>query len=201
MKSNNIHTFASAALALLLPIICGCSSNNCPLENTVLCNYHFYDSEGTAIKYGDTLTISTLLPGNKAVYVYRKFGTPTLTLDYMNPKLVDEGYTVTEQTARRDTILVNKAFGSSEVHIPMSYYNPADTLIFNYSSISRNDTVIIDHTNHPFVELPECGSHQFHELTGISATDAAIDRIEIVNRHVNYEGNENIRIYFNGTAQ
>lgn len=202
MKSNNISRILIPTIILIIAsMVHSCSSNNCPLENTVLCNYYFYDSEGTAISYGDTLTITTLLPGNKTVYVYRKFGSPTLTLDRQNQQLTEQGYTMTEQTVRHDTILVNKAAGRSYVQIPMSYYNTADTLIFNYSSISRNDTLIIGHTSHPFVDLPECGSHQFHELTGIKTTDAAIDRAEISNPHVNYEGNENIKIYFNGTAQ
>lgn len=202
MKRNNItHKLILAVITAIVSMVFGCSSNNCPLENTVLCNYYFYDSEGTAISYGDTLTITTLLPGNKTVYVYRKFGSPTLTLDRPSQQLTEQGYSMTEQVVRHDTILVNKAAGRSYVQIPMSYYNTEDTLIFNYSSISRNDTIVVGHTSHPYVDLPECGSHQFHELTSINTTDAAIDRIEISNSHVNYEGNENIKIYFNGTVQ
>lgn len=188
------------AIASFAWLVASCSSNNCPLENTVVCNYYFYDSEGTAITYNDTLTVTTLLPGMKTVYVYRKFGSPTLTLDKENPQLTEQGYTVTSQQTRRDTVLVNKAVGKANLQIPMSYYNDADTLIFNYSGISRNDTVIVSHTNRIYVDLPECGSHQFHDLTDVRATDAAIDRIEINNPQVNYEGNENVKIYFNGTA-
>ena len=33
----------------------GCSSNNCPLERTVTCNYQFYDSDGQSIS-DDTIT-------------------------------------------------------------------------------------------------------------------------------------------------
>jgi hypothetical protein len=50
------------------------------------------------------------------------------------------------------------------------------------------------------VELPECGTYRFHHLLGITATDAAIDRIEICEPTVNYDGNTNVKIYFNGVV-
>ena len=68
-------------LIISLLLLSGCSASNCPLENTVTCNYGFYDSEGTAVTYNDTITVSTLLPGTKTVYIYRRLGYSTVTLD------------------------------------------------------------------------------------------------------------------------
>ena len=186
---------------LSLTTLLACSSNNCPLESTVLCNYYFYDQNGVAVKYGDPFSVSTLLPGHKTVYTYRKLGNQTMTFDQRDTAYINAGYSETISTVRKDTILVNKASDRSFIQVPMSYFNKADTLIFDYSSISGNDTIIIEHEGFAHVELPECGTHVYHHLRSIRATDAAIDHIEIKNPLVDYEGNENIRIYFNGVAQ
>lgn len=202
-----MHKLRTVTLTLIIGfsvismLLAGCSSNNCPLESTVLCNFHFYDSEGTAISYGDTITVTTLLPGYKTVYIYRKFGMPTLTLDHPDQQLTESGYTMSQMETRKDSVLVNKLAGQSSMQVPLSYFNATDTLIVNYASISRNDTIYIGHNGYPYVDLPECGTHVFHKLSSISSTDAAIDHIEINKPDVNYEGNENIRIFFNGTAQ
>ena len=184
-----------------IAILVACSSNNCPLENTVTCNYYFYDSEGVAIKYGDSFSVTTLLPGEKTVYVYRKLGYTTVTTDNPDTAYVNAGYTETVAIVRRDTVLVNKASNRSSIQVPMSYYNKADTLIFTYSSISHRDTIIVQHDSYPHVELPECGTHFYHNLLSIRATDAAIDHVDIVNPLVNHEGNENFKIYFNGVVE
>lgn len=124
-----------------------------------------------------------------------------MTFDQRDTAYINAGYSETISTVRKDTILVNKASDRSFIQVPMSYFNKADTLIFDYSSISGNDTIIIEHEGFAHVELPECGTHVYHHLRSIRATDAAIDHIEIKNPLVDYEGNENIRIYFNGVAQ
>ncbi len=191
-------TIALFSLILLF----SCSSNNCPLENRVSCNYHFYDSEGNAIKYTDYLTIKTLRPGSKKEYTYRKLGEQTVVTDVQTPSYVEEGYTETVSDVRNDTVLLNKSNTLTSASLPMSYTGTADTLVFHYGSITAKDTVIISHTPYPFVEMPECGSYMFHTLTGIRCnTNAAIDRIEIANANVNYEGQENIKIYFYGIAE
>lgn len=181
--------------------LASCSSNNCPLENTVSCNYYFYDSEGNAITYTDPITVTTLKPGHKTVYVYRKLGELTVTLDQPDSTLIEAGYNEIPTTVRRDTILVNQTTTHNYIQLPMSYFNTSDTLVFKYSSISRNDTIIVTHQGYAHVELPECGTHYFHHLSDIKATDAAIDHIEIANPLVDYNGNENVKIYFNGVAE
>lgn len=188
-------------VGLIAVLMGGCYSNNCPLENSVVCNYYFYDSEGTAITYGDTITVTTLMPGWKTIYTYRKLGNVTVTKEYQDTALVNQGYTETASQVRNDTVLINQLSGASSMEVPMSYYHDVDTLIFAYRSISLKDTVKVFHDSYPNVELPECGTHRFHTLKSVTATDAAIDHIEINNPSVNYDGNENIKIYFNGVAQ
>ena len=186
---------------LALTSLLACSSNNCPLGSTVQCNYYFYDRNGIAIKYGDSFSVTTLLPGEKTVYTYRKLAYQTETRNSRDTTLVNAGYTETVGTARKDTLLVNKASGRAYIQVPMSYFNKADTLIFDYSSISGNDTIIVEHDGYAHVELPECGTHVYHHLRSVRSTDAAIDHLEITNPLVDYEGNENIRIYFNDVVE
>ena len=182
-------------------MLAGCYSNNCPLENTVTCNYYFYDSEGTAITYGDTITVTTLMPGYKTVYIYRKLGNTTVTREHQDSTLLDLGYTESVTRQRNDTVLLNKLTNATSMKIPMSYFHDTDTLIFSYGRISLKDTIKIQHLSYPHVELPECGTHRFHTLQSITATDAAIDHIEISNPTVGYDGNENVKIYFNGILE
>lgn len=185
---------------VLAAIITGCYSNNCPLENTVLCNYHFYDSEGTPISYGDAITVTTLRPGWKNVYIYRKLGNTTVTLDIIDSLLIKDGYTMTQSVQRNDTVLLNKKSNATSISLPMSYFSNSDTLVFAYGGISLKDTIILQHDSYPHVELPECGTYRFHTLRGVRATDSAIDHIEIGNAKVNYDGAENVKIYFNGVV-
>lgn len=187
---------------VLLTMLAGCAASNCPLSSTVTCNYYFYDEEGTAITYGDTITVTTLLQGYKTEYTYRRLGYTTYILDYQDTALINAGYTETTQQVRRDTVLVNKLISGSSVSLPMAYYSNRDTIVFQYRSISLRDTLYIDHESYSNVELPECGAHRFHTLHSITCpTNAAISSVEIVDPYVDYEQRENVRIYFNGTAE
>ena len=185
----------------LLALLYSCSANNCPLESNVTCNYGFYDSEGTAIVYGDEITVSTLLPGFKTVYIYKKLNEASVTLDERDESYLEDGYTETVSTIRRDTVLLNKISEISSMKLQMSYYSDNDTIIISYASISNKDTIYLNHKSYTHVDLPECGTNRFHTLTNIRSTDSGIYDIEIVDANVNYDGNENIKIYFNGIAE
>lgn len=181
-------------------LLVGCYSNNCPLENTVTCNYGFYDSEGKAISYNDTITVTTLMPGYKTVYTYRKMGNKTVSKDAPDTALVNQGYSESVTQQRKDTILLNNLHGASSMKVPMSYFREMDTLVIAYRSITRKDTIKIQHSSYANVELPECGTYRFHTLQHIWSTDAAIDHIEINEPKVNYDGNINVKIFFNGVV-
>ncbi len=195
------HFSSFSSLLIIALFLAGCSASNCPLESTVTCNYGFYDSEGTAVNYNDTITVSTLLPGMKTVYIYRQLGYMPITLDHQDSSYIENGYSQTISVVRRDTILVNKLSGGSGLSLPMKYFSDNDTIILSYSSISNKDTLYINHNSYSYVDLPECGTHRFHTLTGIRSTYSGIYNVEIINPKVNYDGNENVKIYFNGTAE
>ena len=198
-KGSSFFILHSSFFILLL-LLCACSANNCPLESTVTCNYGFYDSEGVAVEYEDTISVRTLLPGMKTVYTYRKLGQRTVVLDKRDSTYIKNGYTETVSETRRDAVLASNVHNASSMKIQMSYYSNFDTLIFDYSSISNKDTVYLTHDSYSNVELPECGTHRFHHLKEIRCTHYGIDRIEIGNPDVNYKGNENVKVYFNGSA-
>jgi len=185
---------------LALVALAGCYSNNCPVYNTVTCNYFFYDVEGVAIKYNAAITVSAILPGGRNMYVYRKLGEETVASDKPLPELVEQDYTETIRYQRNDTILINKASGQKYLQVPMSYINPVDTLLFTYSNISVPDTFYVEHENYAHVDIPECGSFRYHYLKSVRTTDFAIDHVEIVNPTVNYDQEQNVKIYFNGVA-
>lgn len=151
----------------MLLLAAGCSSNNCPLESSVYCNYGFYDSEGTSVILGDTVDVTI------------------------------------HRSTRGDTTVVNKLFSKHGFSVPMSYYGSSDTVILDYASLLRNDTIIVRHDSYPHVELPECGTKYFHSIkeTYILNYGASIDSIEISDPDVNFLGHENIKIYLNGVVQ
>ena len=188
-------------LIITLLVLAACSASNCPLENTVTCNYGFYDSEGTPVTYNDTITVSTLLPGSKTVYIYRRLGFLPVTLDKQDSSYIENGYSQSISVARRDTVLLNKIAGATSISVSMKYFSDNDTIIISYASISNKDTLYISHDSYSYVELPECGTQRFHTLTGLRCTYSGISDIEIVNPNVNYDGKENVKIYFNGTAE
>ena len=196
MSHRPLWLFIISTLLLLY----ACSANNCPLESTVTCNYGFYDSEGVAIIYEDTITVRTLLPGMKTVYTYRKLGQRTVVLDYRDSVYIKNGYSETISEVRRDAVLANKIHDVSSMKVQMQYYSDIDTLIFDYSNISNKDTVILLHDSYSNVELPECGTHRFHHLKEARCTNYGLDHILINNPDVNYKGNENMKLYFNGSA-
>ncbi len=196
--SKLTKTFTLLAVACCM--LAGCYSNNCPMENVVLCNYYFYDMTGTPIKYNDTITVATLQPGWREMYTYKRLGYKTVTKEYLDSTMVEAGYTVTKSMQRNETILENLVTGASSLSLPVSYFFDADTLIFSYSNITLKDTMIVEKESYPHVELPECGTYRFHTLKSIRCTDAAIDSIAISHPQVNYDGSENVRIFFNGVA-
>lgn len=201
MKISKKNIYRIAPLVVLVASA-ACSSNNCPLNNVVTCNCYFYDSEGTAISYSDEITVKALLPGTQTTYTYRKPGQPTVVTNTRVDSLLEQGYVETIGISRKDTVLVNKAAGKSYLNLPMSYFTQCDTIMFSYAGISGTDTLYISHDNYPYVGLPECGSYMFHTITNVrNANNSGIDHVEIANPKVDYEGKENIKIYFYGTAQ
>lgn len=114
---------------------------------------------------------------------------------------LNDALTVLGKKGDTDTVLVNSLMSGTGFSIPMSYYNPVDTLILRYQNIIYPDTIYVHHDGYTKVETPECGSYRFHNIREINHTYRSIDHIEVINPSVNYEGEKNVKIYFNTTLE
>jgi hypothetical protein len=95
----------------------------------------------------------------------------------------------------RDSIVVNHIQGAKEVSLPVSYAKECDTVIFSYEG-RATDTLYVQHTNIPIYQSMECGVIMHHTLTGLRSTGSLIDSTTITDANVNFENNENIKVYF-----
>lgn len=103
--------------------------------------------------------------------------------------------TLTVTAAGTDSVLLNRQANAGSMELPMSYTGNTDMLILHFDNLG-NDTLWVDHTNYPYYETPECGTAIFHNITRIGHTNNHIDSIVIVKPSVNYDGLENVRIFF-----
>ena len=127
---------------------------------------------------------------NNTVYTTLGFYQDTTTSTAVS--LLD---TLTITAAGTDSILINQEYSASSVELPMSYGGDVDQLIFSCASLGA-DTLWIYHTNYPYYETPECGTAVFHDITRVESTHNFILTTKIVKSSVNYDGEENVMIYF-----
>jgi hypothetical protein len=106
-----------------------------------------------------------------------------------------ETLTVSMMINGRDSIVVNHIQGAKEVSLPVSYAKECDTVIFSYEG-RATDTLYVQHTNIPIYQSMECGVIMHHTLTGLRSTGSLIDSTAITDANVNFENNENIKVYF-----
>ena len=90
----------------------------------------------------------------------------------------------------------------------MSYSGDADTLVFTFTpagvAAGCSDTLIVCKTNQPHIISLECGASVFHTITAINYTHRtptetyryAIDSVAVSNAEANFDGKENLKIYF-----
>ena len=93
-----------------------------------------------------------------------------------------------------DSIIINKLVGASELQLPVSYTHECDTLIFEYSG-NITDTLYIEHTNIPYFISTDCGMAMYHRLTNLRHTNNLIDSAAINEPFINFDWNENIKLY------
>lgn len=106
-----------------------------------------------------------------------------------------EALTVSMMVNGRDSIVVNHISNASELTLPVCYTSNCDTIVFNYAS-GITDTLYVGHDNIPFYQSMECGVIMHHSLTGAEHTGNYIDSMAINSTIVNFDNNENIKIYF-----
>ncbi len=145
-----------------------CDNFSCPLNNTVESVYGFYAAEYDA---------DGQLAG----------------------RAVNVGDTITITALGPDSVLANKLIGKSSVSLPVSYYGDEDVLQFCYTDQERRiayDTVWVAKRNQHHWDDPSCAVHIWHTITAVRSTHNLIDTLVISNPEVNYDGLENIQIYF-----
>lgn len=165
--------FTKICIALVCGWICSaCSNIDCPLDNVVELNCNLYSAEErTALTLSDTLTITAC-------------GT--------------------------DSVLLNRAEGIKSLSLPMGYGTKVDTLLFHFSNAAgkrATDTLWVEHSNMPHFENLDCPASIFHQISAVKWTSHAlrvmpltIDSVAVVRPLVNYDNNENLRIFLRSTA-
>lgn len=108
--------------------------------------------------------------------------------------------TLTVWTRRRngkDSIILNKKENATSFHLPISYQNPVDTLLFGTTNLAVVDTVWIEKDNMPHFESVDCGVAYFHTLRSVRSTHRGIDSLVITKSFVDYDlTSTHILIYF-----
>ncbi|MBQ5895003.1 MAG: hypothetical protein IIW75_00365 [Bacteroidaceae bacterium] len=112
-----------------------------------------------------------------------------------SPYALPEALTVSIMVNGRDSIVVNHITGTKELTLPMSYTSDCDTLTFDYWN-GITDTLYVGHKNIPFYQSMECGVIMHHTLTEVKHTGNLIDSMAINTTQINFDYNENIKLYF-----
>ena len=94
----------------------------------------------------------------------------------------------------KDSIVINHLANASSLQLPMSYTNSCDTVVFSYEN-NATDTLFVKHENIPYFISMECGLAMYHRLQDVTHTKAFIDSVAIINDYVNFDNNENIKLY------
>ena len=105
-----------------------------------------------------------------------------------------DALTVSMMVNGRDSIVVNHITNAKELTLPMSYTSNCDTVILRFLD-RYNDTLYIHHSNIPIYQSMECGVIMHHTITGSTHTANFIDSMAINTANVNFDHNENIKLY------
>ncbi len=159
-------------LLFALPLL-SCESVTCPINNTVACVYGFYASARTSD------------------------GT------FVEGAAISIGDTLTITAMGADSVIANRLINKNGVSLPVSFYGDTDSLMFTFidaqGAVGR-DTIRIDKTNRAHLDDPSCPLHMWHTITAVQSTRHLIDTVLINHSDINYDGLENLQIYFR-TAQ
>ena len=94
----------------------------------------------------------------------------------------------------RDSIVINRQVGASEIQLPVSYTHECDTLVFEYSG-NVDDTLYVEHSNIPYFISTDCGMAMYHHITGLRYTTNFIDSAAINEPLIDFNWHENIKLY------
>lgn len=168
------HSLSPSLAGVLWLCVCcllfaSCDNVSCPLNNTVESVYGFY-----AANYDDAG-------------------------DLITGRAVSVGDTITVTALGPDTVLANKLVNKNSVSLPVSFFNDEDVFVFRFADQEQriaHDTIRVAKTNLRHWDDPSCPVHMWHTITSVRYTHNLIDTLIITNPTVNYDGLENIQIYF-----
>ena len=106
-----------------------------------------------------------------------------------------EALTVSMMVNGESYIVVNHVTNAKEIKLPMSYTAACDTVIMDFLD-RYSDTLYIGHSNIPIYQSMECGVIMHHRLTTATSTNVIIDSLAVNETNVNFDNNENIKLYF-----
>lgn len=124
--------------------------------------------------------------------------------DSTTGKSIQLSDTLTITAAGTDSILYNRGVNTSRVTLPMSYWQEADTLTLHISGkdYTYTNTLRIQKNNTQHFESPDCPTTMFHHIEKATLmSGVTIDSVVVVKPTVNYEQDENIKIYFRTLAE
>ena len=106
--------------------------------------------------------------------------------------------TLTVTAVGTDSILLNQGQNISSFLLPVHYTADKDSIILRFADIEGDemfDTLCVYHTNEPHFESMDCPLCYFHTITNVTCTTHALEGVELVSDQVNYDTQENIRLY------
>lgn len=121
---------------------------------------------------------------------------------FQDGKAVQLNDTLTITAAGTDSVLVNRKLGASSLTLPLSFFNPVDTLLLNVrnANYAVTDTLWIEKTSYNHFESPDCPVNMFHNITAVRSTHLFIDTVTISRKEVDFYQDENLQIHFYSSA-
>lgn len=108
---------------------------------------------------------------------------------------INDTLTITSGKAGR--VLLNRSVNTSKLTLPLSYWQPEDTLVLSIKGADYflQDTVWVTKTNQVHYESPDCPTTLFHTIQDVRNTSKFIQSITILRSSVNYETTINLQIH------
>ncbi len=94
-----------------------------------------------------------------------------------------------------DSIIINNEEDVCALSLPLRYAADSTGLIFHYSG-TKNDTIIVYHTNTPYFLSMDCGYQMKQVITSVSYSRYALDSISITDNEAGINGTENLKLFY-----
>lgn len=105
--------------------------------------------------------------------------------------------TLTITACGTNTVLLNRSVNTSSLNLPLSYWQPEDTLVLTVKGADYflRDTIWVTKTNLVHYESPDCPTTVFHTIQDVRNTNEFIKSITVIRSSVNYETTTNLQIH------